>query len=160
MLKQDMECPTKQSLIYACPEESTEQKRQTRCRVGNNTGAKCPWVPCTGDSGQLCSGKAPLGFYQPTEQPAGLLGHCPPGLSFVPKSNSLVRAFHSEKHKVLSRSVEKVKAEMSFLSSLFQPFIALKEGLHFTQVWSYKTLASLKSKVTPINIIQNNVQPL
>lgn len=81
--------------------------KKTGCRVGNDTEGNCPQVPLTGESAQFSLGKAP-GVHQPMEQPAGLLSHFLP--HFGHKSTSLIRAFHLEKHTVLSSSVENVKA--------------------------------------------------
>lgn len=155
MLKQDVECLINESLTCACPWEGSEQKRQAGHRVGNNTGVKCPQMPCPGDSAQLCLQKTPFGVNQPWEQPAGSL---PNRLVFCPKKHFSCKSFLLRKAQALSRSVENVKTSVPFVSLLSQPFIALKKGLPFTQVQFYKT--SLKSKITPVNIIQNNIQPL
>lgn len=71
MLKQDMECLTNQSLIYARPEEGTEQKDKLDAGWGTTQRQSVPECPTMGTVNSFAQGKLPLEFTSPQSSQQG-----------------------------------------------------------------------------------------
>lgn len=107
--------------------------RLRRCAVGRRarwSALHWEWIALLQES---CPWSSPaLGI---TSRPR----RCKQGCWVTAPSASSGKSFPLRKAQGTFRSAEKTTVQRPFLPLLFQPSPALKEGLHCTQLWFYKT---------------------